>query len=84
MKYTNYQDRSANREKLEKVVKDFQDAAEAYYGGHAYSTGYLGSALVSAMLDHMDESEVATRVRYMMETTIYMQKQALLETIKGA
>ena len=83
MKFNNWEERKAKRDKLDDVIKDFQEAANTYYGSHAYSTGYLGSALVSAMLDHMDESEVATRVRYMMETTIYMQKQALLETIKG-
>jgi len=83
MKFKTWEDRRDKREKLEQVVEDFQDAANQYYGGHAYSTGYLGSALISTLLDHVDEAEIATTMRHLMETTIHMQKQALLETIKG-
>lgn len=84
MKFDTYEDRRDKREKLEGVVKDFQDAAEIYFGDPAYSTGYLGSALITALLDFADEAEIATTMRHMMESTISMQKQALLETVKKA
>lgn len=83
MKFKTWEDRRDKREKLEQVVSDFQEAANQFYGNHAYSTGYLGSALISALLDHADEADIATSMRWMMESTIHMQKQALLETIKG-
>jgi len=84
MKFKTWEDRPAKREQLEQVVENFQDAANQYYGGHAYSTGYLGSALISTLLDYADEAEIATTMRHIMESTITMQKQALLETVKKA
>ena len=84
MNFKTYEDRCAVREEIEGVIKNFQEAAEAHFGGHAYSTGYLGSMLTSYMLDHADKLSIDTSLRILMESTIQMQKQALLEKVKAA
>lgn len=73
----------SNREKIDQVVKDFQDATYAYYKSHAYACGYLGSTVTTLLMD-MPEEEREFHIRSMMENTIMMQKMSLMDTIKDA
>jgi len=79
MTFDTYKDRAAKREKIEEVIKNFQEASRQYFGSHSYAAGYLGSALIILMLDHMTEDQIARDLRHMMESTIQFQKEALLK-----
>jgi len=84
MNFKTYEDRCAVREEIEGVIKNFQEASKAHFGDYAYSTGYLGSMLASYMLDHADKKSIDTSLHILMEATIQMQKQALLQMVKAA
>jgi len=79
MKFKTWEDRSAKREKIQEVFDNFMESSHQYFGSHSYAAGYISSALIAAMLDHMDEAEIATSLRHMMESTIRWQAEKIKE-----
>jgi len=82
MNFTNWEDRKAKREKIEEVIENFQEASHQYFGSHSYAAGYLGTALITLMLDHMTEDQIARDLQHMMESTIRFQQEKIKELAK--